>query len=156
MSQIFIWILVFNASDRWIFFSPAYSNIPERFMLKTHPSTLSQKYQRIWHMWFVNQTFVSPRAIHVSPVLWSNASFFNSLHPLPSDSWGRQQAWLIYLAPSHTKQIWGISTPCWGLFKVRLQVPHVHRAWTTPWCWFVMQSSSANHLCLNSTQTAIP
>lgn len=137
------------------FFSRAHSNILERLMLKTHPGTLSQRYQRTWHMWFVNQTFVSPQA-NMCP-LCSEAMHLPSTvctHFLLIHGTDRGQ--LMYLTHSHTKQVQVTSTPCRGLFKVRLQVPHVPRAWTTPWCWFVMQNSPASQLCLHSTQTAIP
>lgn len=92
MSHIFIWILGFNASDSWIFLQL----IP---MLKGYPCTLSQRYQIIWHMWFINWAFVSLGPTRVSLVLWSDVSFLKNLHLLPSDSWDRQRVGVAYLAP---------------------------------------------------------
>lgn len=83
----------------------------KRYMLKTHPCTFSQRYQMIWHMWFINRTFVSPGAIHVSLVLWSDASFLKNLHLLPSDTWDRQRVGVVYLGPIPRRAGSGVQHP---------------------------------------------
>lgn len=130
MSHIFIWMLGFNANNSWISFPPRL----KRCMLKIHPCTLSQRYQMMWHMWFINRTFVSPRAIQVLLVLWSNASFLKNLHLFPS--YLQDTQWVGgYISPSpHAEHISGTSTPHSALRKTRLQVLLSRACTAVPLC----------------------
>lgn len=88
------------------FFSQAHSNILERLMLKTHPSTLSQRNQRAWNMWFVNWTLVSPQAIHVTCSEAMHLPSTVCTHFLLIHGTDSKDNWCIWPTPTQSRFKW--------------------------------------------------